>query len=304
MTDVQDDGSPASSDVIHEPANSNTVFELSKLLQRDQRVMRDFVQDLMRSHWRQLEVQQQRMEDLLEHRSVRLQLATQVPLPECAEHEPFASRLLPSSMSRPRSTIKSRPTTVSVTQSEVSVAETSVRPSSATAATEDWGSASWLVLTSNPAFLRKNGDKKSSTKNRRSSREARRKKVASQYDLMLQAASGTSYSTQFRKLLTDRGPCETVPRHLRGRFTLQPFLKSLAKSSAFSALVALLIFLNAVLIGVGADMELKAAFDQVEALHSQLFSHIDTAFTIVFTVELLLRIVALRREFCSHQDGS
>ena len=45
MTDVQDDGSPASSDVIHEPANSNTVFELSKLLQRDQRVMRDFVQD-------------------------------------------------------------------------------------------------------------------------------------------------------------------------------------------------------------------------------------------------------------------
>jgi len=67
-------------------------------------------------------------------------------------------------------------------------------------------------------------------------------------------------------------------------------------------LVALLIFLNAVLIGIGADMELKAAFDQVEALHSQLFSHIDTAFTIVFTAELLLRIVALRREFCSHQD--
>ena len=75
------------------------------------------------------------------------------------------------------------------------------------------------------------------------------------------------------------------------------------QSSAFKAMMAAFIVLNAILIGVSSDSDVRCAFLRDDACMpetSRVFALCNPVFTIIFTSELLLRIDAFGLEFyCS-----
>lgn len=68
----------------------------------------------------------------------------------------------------------------------------------------------------------------------------------------------------------------------------------------FKSTIAVNIVLNAILIGVSSDVELKCALrhSECDAVMMDVLGSLNTFFTVLFTLELVVRIVARRLDFC------
>lgn len=85
-------------------------------------------------------------------------------------------------------------------------------------------------------------------------------------------------------------------------------LFELVHSTHFALLVACIITANAIVIGIATDMELNAAFARWNGragsndVEESVFLGFDALFTCLFTLELVLRIFALKQSFCFSED--
>ena len=270
--------------------DAKSVSEMSELLAQDQKKMRTLQEDFGRSQLRQLQRHEQLMQRFLLEHSTRVEKA----LEGNPFHHPSDGAV--SVLGEPRKSVR-----ISCGPprrgSDLSVAS----PTSGGSA----GALGMAITKLPPPRRRFPSQGTWGSTGHELNAEMQKRSTEVQYGNLVQIRESASLG-MFRSVLSATGSGSLVSgvSHTSGcaYLTCGPLFR-FVNSYYFALMVAFLITVNAVVIGISTDVEVKAAFERRNGTGSSPSEHrwlpyFDAACTVIFAFELVLRIVASQPMFC------